>query len=205
MAHGIIEGFLMGAGLIVAIGAQNAFVLKQGIRRENRFAIALFCSASDALLISAGIAGMGFVFTAHPLFTKAVAFAGSAYLAWFAFTCFRSACRGGALDVKGDGNAASLRKILLTLAALTYLNPHVYLDTVVMLGSFGAGRASSERVFFGFGAVSASFVWFFSLAYFSRFLAPVFRSERAWRVLDCAIGIVMIYIAVKLVLFGMGK
>ena len=80
----------MGAGLIVAIGAQNAFVLKQGIRREHRFVIALFCSASDALLIAAGIAGMGFVFTAHPLLTKAIAFAGSAYLAWFAFTCFRS-------------------------------------------------------------------------------------------------------------------
>lgn len=204
MMHGLIEGFLMGTGLIVAIGAQNAFVLKQGIRREHRFVIAIFCSASDALLIAAGIAGMGFVFTSHPLLTKAVAFAGSAYIAWFAFTCFRSAYRGGALDVKGDGNAVSLRKVVLTLAALTYLNPHVYLDTVVMLGSFGAGREFADRIFFGLGAVSASFIWFFSLSYFSRFLAPVFRSERAWRVLDCAIGIVMIYIAVKLVLFGTG-
>ena len=192
----------MGAGLIVAIGAQNAFVLKQGLRREHRGFIALFCSASDALLIAAGIAGMGFVFTAHPVLTKIIAFAGSVYLACFAFTCFRSAYRGGALDIKGSGSAASLKKTVLTLIALTYLNPHVYLDTVVMLGSFGAGREAADRIFFGLGAVSASFVWFFSLSYFSRFLAPVFRSERAWRVLDCAIGMVMIYIAAKLVLFG---
>lgn len=202
MLHGVIEGFLTGAGLIVAIGAQNAFVLKQGIRREHRGLIAFICSFSDAFLISLGIAGMGFVFTAHPVVTKAVSWAGTLYLLWFSFTCFRSAVRGDTLDV-GDGAVrSSVKKTVLTLCALTWLNPHVYLDTVVMLGSFGASRPFSERIFFGIGAVSASFVWFFSLSYCGRFLAPLFRRPAAWRVLDTAIGCVMLYIAAKLALFG---
>jgi L-lysine exporter family protein LysE/ArgO len=193
----------MGAGLIIAIGAQNAFVLKQGLRREHRAVIAAFCSFSDALLIVLGIAGMGFVFTSHPLVTKAFAFAGCLYLLWFAFTCFRSAYRGGSLNAADGSKGISVKKTVMTLAALTYLNPHVYLDTVVMLGSFGAVRPCAERIFFGLGAVSASFVWFYSLAFLSRFLEPVFRSTRAWRILDCAIGCVMLYIAAKMVLFGL--
>ena len=193
----------MGAGLIIAIGAQNAFVLKQGLRREHRAVIAALCSFSDAFLIVLGIAGMGFVFTSHPLVTKAAAYAGSLYLIWFAFTCFCSAYRGGALDASGGSSGVSLRKTVLTLLALTYLNPHVYLDTVVMLGSFGAVRPFAERIFFGLGAVSASFVWFYSLAFLSRFLEPVFRSERSWRILDCVIGCAMVYIAVKMVRFGL--
>lgn len=204
MFHDVIEGFLTGAGLIVAIGAQNAFVLKQGIRREHRGIIALICSCSDAFLITLGIAGMGVVFTAHPVVTKVVAWSGAIYLLWFAFTCFRSAVRGETLDAGEAAAPSSVKKTVLTLCALTWLNPHVYLDTVVMLGSFGASRPFAERIFFGVGAVSASFVWFFSLSYCSRFLAPLFRKASAWRVFDTAIGCVMLYISAKLAAFGWG-
>lgn len=199
-----IEGFIMGAGLIIAIGAQNAFVLKQGIKMEHRAVIASICALSDAVLITLGIAGMGFLFTKHPFITKCAAFGGSLYLAWFAFRCFRSAFKGESMEITGNGDSTvTLKSAVITTLALTYLNPHVYLDTVVMLGGFGATRPAGLRPFFGFGAVSASFIWFFALAYSGRALAPLFRKEIAWRVLDTAIGIVMVYISYSLVLFGL--
>lgn len=198
----IIEGFAMGAGLIIAIGAQNAFVLKQGIRGEHRGVIALICALSDAVLITSGIAGMGYIFSSHPVITKSVSIAGSLYLAWFSFRSFRSAFKGESMDINGEGNSpVSMKTAILTTLALTYLNPHVYLDTVVMLGGFGAARPPAIRPFFGLGAVSASFIWFFSLAYSGKIIAPAFRKQVSWRILDTAIGIIMIYITVKLVLF----
>lgn len=199
----IIEGFAMGAGLIIAIGAQNAFVLKQGIKGEHRPVIAWICALSDAILIVSGIAGMGCIFSSHPLVTKAVSMAGAVYLAWFAFKCFRSAFKGESMDINGEIPAViSLKNTVITTLALTYLNPHVYLDTVVMLGGFGAARPPEIRPFFAFGAVSASFAWFFTLAYSGRILAPLFKKQAAWRILDTVIGFVMVYIAVKLVFFG---
>jgi len=199
----IIEGFAMGAGLIIAIGAQNAFVLKQGIKGEHRSAIAWICALSDALLIICGIAGMGYVFSSHPAISKTVSIAGAAYLAWFAFRCFRSAVKGESMDLNsGTPASLSLKKTVITTLALTYLNPHVYLDTVVMLGGFGAARSTEIRPFFALGAVSASFSWFFALAYSGKLLAPLFKKQAAWRILDTVIGFVMVYITVKLVLFG---
>ncbi|PKL15221.1 MAG: amino acid transporter, partial [Spirochaetae bacterium HGW-Spirochaetae-5] len=142
----VVEGFAMGAGLIIAIGAQNAFVLKQGIKGEHRLVIASICASSDALLIALGIAGMGIVFSSHPLITKTVSLAGAAYLAWFSFKCFRSAIKGGSLNVNGEVlNSISLKSAVMTTLALTFLNPHVYLDTVVMLGGFGAARSPEIR------------------------------------------------------------
>lgn len=200
-----IEGFLMGAGLIIAIGAQNAFVLKQGIIGKHRSVVALICALSDALLITVGIAGMGYIFSSHPLVTRTVSIGGAVYLAWFAFRCFRSAIKGELMDINSYGNSSiSIRNIIITTLALTYLNPHVYLDTVVMLGGFGAARPPEIRPFFGFGAVTASFVWFFALAYSGKIIAPIFKKQAAWRILDSIIGIVMIYITVKLILFGTG-
>ena len=200
----IIEGFVMGAGLIIAIGAQNAFVLKQGIKGEHRSAIAWICALSDAFLIASGIAGMGYIFSSHPLITKAVSIAGAAYLLWFAFRCFHSAFKGESMDINGEVSASlSLKNAVITTLALTYLNPHVYLDTVVMLGGFGAARSPEIRPFFGLGAVSASFIWFFTLAYSGKIIAPLFRKQISWRILDTVIGFVMIYITIKLVLFGL--
>lgn len=201
---GIIEGFAMGAGLIMAIGAQNAFVLKQGIKGEHRGVIAAICSFSDAILIICGIAGMGALFYSHPLVTKIISFGGAAYLAWFAFKCFRSAVKGDTMDIETETlHGLSLNGVVATTLGLTFLNPHVYLDTVVMLGGFGAARPPEIRPFFGLGAVSASFVWFFALAFSGKFLAPFFKKQAAWRILDTAIGFLMIYIAVKLLLFAL--
>jgi L-lysine exporter family protein LysE/ArgO len=202
--YSYIEGFLMGAGLIIAIGAQNAFVLKQGIKGEHRFFIACLCAFSDAILITAGIAGMGYLFTQHPLITKCTAFGGALYLAWFALRSFRSALQGESMAINSNGNSStSVKAAVLTTLALTYLNPHVYLDTVVMLGGFGASRPAGLRPFFGFGAVSASIIWFFALAYSGSILEPFFRKEISWRILDTGIGIVMSYIAFSLVMFGL--
>jgi len=198
-----IEGFAMGAGLIIAIGAQNAFVLKQGIKGEYRAVIAGICAFSDALLIGCGIAGMGVLFSSHVLATKIISFSGAVYLAWFALKCFFSAVKGDSMDIEKESfNSITLKGAVATTLALTFLNPHVYLDTVVMLGGFGAARPPEIRPFFGLGAVSASFAWFFALAFSGRFLSPLFKKETAWRVLDTAIGFLMIYIAVKLLIFG---
>lgn len=198
-----MEGFAMGAGLIIAIGAQNAFVLKQGIRGEHRTVIALICALSDAVLITLGIAGMGYVFSSHPLITKTVSMAGAIYLAWFSLKCFLSALRGESMDLNGETvSPLSLRSAVITTLALTFLNPHVYLDTVVMLGGFGAARPQEIRPFFGAGAVSASFIWFFMLVFSGKLIAPLFRTRIAWRILDTIIGLVMIYITVRLFQFG---
>ncbi|HPS57538.1 MAG TPA: LysE/ArgO family amino acid transporter [Spirochaetota bacterium] len=201
----IIEGFITGAGLIIAIGAQNAYVLRQGILGRHRALLAWVCSLSDALLITLGIAGMGFVFTSHPAVTKAAAGAGALYLLWFAFKSFRSAVKGESMDMDDAGGSGGLKESVITIFALTYLNPHVYLDTVVMLGGFGAARPHELQPFFGLGAVAASFAWFFALAYSGRILAPLFRKPLSWRILDTVIGFVMVYIAFRLVLFAYGK
>lgn len=202
--NSFIQGFLMGAGLIIAIGAQNAFVLKQGIKGEHRGVIALLCALSDAVLITAGIGGMGFLFTQHPLITKCAAFGGALYLAWFSLRSFISAIKGESMETNGsDEFSMTLKTAVLITLALTYLNPHVYLDTVVMLGGYGASRPSGLRPFFGLGAASASFIWFFTLAYSGKILAPLFMKKISWRILDTGIGIVMAYIAYSLVLFGL--
>lgn len=197
-----MDGFIIGAGLIIAIGAQNAFVLRQGIIKKHRLKLALFCSLSDALLITAGVSGMGVLFSAQKNLTLAFSLAGAMYLLWFAFTSFRSAFRGNTLDADASQNSRTVKKVLVTIAALTYLNPHVYLDTVVMLGSFGAARPQNYRPAFALGAVSASFAWFFGLAYGAILLAPVFRKKAAWKILDTAIGCLMIYIALRMAMFA---
>ena len=192
----IVSGFLLSLSLIVAIGAQNAFVLRQGLRRNHVFAVCLFCGVSDALLIVAGIAGFGTLATAVPLFETAMRFGGAAFLFWYGWLNARSALAGGsALDVSGAAQE-NLFKILSTLAALTWLNPHVYLDTVVLIGSISAQY--DNRLMFGIGATAASMSFFFALGYGARFLAPLFRNPRAWQVLDGLIALTMWGIALGL-------
>ena len=193
-----IPGFLVGFSLILAIGAQNAFVLKYGLRREHVLPIVLTCALSDAILITAGVAGFGALAHAVPWFETAMRYGGALFLIWYGFQNALSAWRGGN-GLKGEGETGtSLRSALLTILALTWLNPHVYLDTLVLVGSISAQY--DNRFAFGAGAVSASFVFFFALGYGARLLAPIFAKPAAWRVLDALIALTMWAIALSLLL-----
>ena len=193
-----LAGFALGFSLILAIGAQNAFVLRQGIRREYVFATCLTCAVSDALLIAAGVAGFGALAEAVPWLETTMRFGGAAFLFWYGAKNFLAAWRGGeTLDTSGVARA-SLKGILSTVLMLTWLNPHVYLDTVVLLGSISAQW--DDKLSFALGAMSSSFIFFFGLGYGARLLTPVFAKPVSWQVLDAFVGITMWAIALKLVL-----
>lgn len=193
-----LEGVLLGAGLIIAIGAQNAFVLRQGLQRRHVFAVATVCAVSDAVLIAAGVAGLGALVKQHPAWLAAVTIAGAVFLAVYGLLSLRRALRPVSLRPAADA-AASLAATVATCLALTFLNPHVYLDTVVLIGGLSARYASTGSVAFGVGAAVASTVWFYGLAYGARLLAPLFARPQAWRVLDIIIALVMWGIAARLV------
>ena len=196
MITSFLPGFALSLTLILAIGAQNAFVLRQGLRREYVFWVCLTCALSDALLIAAGVVGFGALAEAVPWFETAMRFGGAGFLIWYGFRNAQLAWRGGvALEVEGQ-STISLRRAILTLLALTWLNPHVYLDTVVLLGSISAQYP--DRLSFGIGAVTASFVFFFALGYGARLLSPLFAIPRSWQVLDAIIALTMWAIAAKL-------
>jgi len=196
-----IPGFLLGLSLIVAIGAQNAFVLRQGLRREHVFAVCAVCALSDAILIAAGVAGFGALVTALPWLAPAMRYGGALFLAGYGLRSLWAAWHNsGALNPAVD-ERKSLGATILTCLAFTWLNPHVYLDTVVLLGSISTGYAG-QRALFAAGAATSSFLFFFALGYGARLLRPLFANPRAWRVLDAFIGVTMIALAVKLALEG---
>ncbi|GGD13653.1 LysE/ArgO family amino acid transporter [Aureimonas glaciei] len=193
-----LRGFALGLSLIVAIGAQNAFILERGLVRSHVFVLCLVCALADALLIAAGVAGLGTLIAARPGLIFAVTIGGALFLAAYAAIALRRALRPDAMVVRG-GRAMSLKTALATVLALTFLNPHVYLDTVVLLGSLSA-RYPEEilRVAYGSGAMAASFLWFFALGYGARLLAPLFARPSAWRILDAVIAAVMALLALSL-------
>jgi L-lysine exporter family protein LysE/ArgO len=193
-----LEGFFLGAGLIIAIGAQNAFVLRQGLQRRHVFAVATVCVVSDAVLIAAGVAGLGALVKQHPSWLAAVTIAGAIFLAAYGLLSFRRAFRPESLRPAAD-EPAGLAATVATCLALTFLNPHVYLDTVVLIGGLSARYPSTGSVAFGVGAAIASTVWFYGLAYGARLLAPLFARPQAWRALDIIITLVMWGIAARLV------
>lgn len=198
MLTAVTAGFFLGLSLIVAIGAQNAFVLRQGLRRSHVLAICLACAASDAALIAAGVAGLGKAIAALPWLTPLMRYGGAAFLAFYGFRSLRAAL-GGNAALKPEGEAQeSLAAALFTCLALTWLNPHVYLDTVVLLGSIST-QYPGQGLAFGLGATTASFLFFFSLGYGARYLRPLFARPAAWRVLDGLIALVMGSIAISLV------
>lgn len=198
-----MSAYLAGLGsslsLIVAIGAQNAFVLRQGLMRHHVLATCLFCALSDAVLISAGVLGAGAIAGQAPWFLAAMRWGGVAFLLVYGARAFRAAWRGGAALHLGEG-AGSLAATLAVLAALTWLNPHVWLDTVVLLGAISAGWEDKRG--FVMGAVSGSVLFFFALGYGARVLTPLFARPGAWRVLDLLVGLVMWALALGLVLGG---
>ncbi|MFJ8074108.1 LysE/ArgO family amino acid transporter [Streptomyces sp. NPDC096176] len=197
MTHGIITtalaGFLTGLSLIVAIGAQNAFVLRQGMRRHAVLAVVAVCAVSDAVLIALGVAGVGAVVTAWPAALTAVGLAGGAFLVCYGILAARRMLRpapDGGLTAQGTG-AGSARRAVLTCLAMTWLNPHVYLDTVLLLGTVASDHGS-QRWAFGLGAVLASLTWFTSLGYGARLLSGLLARPAAWRVLDGLVAATMV-------------
>jgi L-lysine exporter family protein LysE/ArgO len=194
-----LAGLGLGLSLIIAIGAQNAYVLRQGLRREHVIPVIAICALSDLVLISLGVAGAGFVFDQVPWLVMAVRFAGAAFLLVYAILAARRALRPTATLTAADTPArTSLAVVITTALALTWLNPHVYLDTVVLLGSI-ASTHGDDRWWFGLGAGVASIAWFTALGLGARLLAPVFARPLAWRILDGLIAVVMFTIAVSLV------
>ena len=192
----VLTGLLTGLALIVAIGAQNAFVLRQGVRREHVGLVVVVCMASDAVLILAGTAGVGALVQAVPWLLEALRWAGALYLLWFAASSLRSALKPQALVAEQAPRTAD--SVLGTTLALTWLNPHVYLDTVVLLGSLANQHGPDGRWAFAAGAVLGSVLWFTALGYGARLLSRVLADPRAWRVLDVLIAAVMAVLAVRL-------
>lgn len=192
------KGFALSAGLIVAIGAQNMFVLRQGLKREHVWPIVLFCAAADAALIVAGVSGLGGVLALVPGLSLALSLGGAAFLSWYGVSALRRAARPAALVLDRQGGM-TLGAALAGTAAFTFLNPHVYIDTVMLMGAVGASLPTVERPLFMAGAALASLTWFSSLGFGARFLAPLFSRPQAWRVLDLGIGVMMLTLAVSLI------
>ena len=195
-------GFGTGLALIVAIGSQNAFVLRQGIRGEHVAAVVLVCSVSDAILIAAGIAGVGVLLQADPVIVDVVRFAGAAFLVAYGVMAARRALRPGALTASGRQPAVGLGAALSTVLALTWLNPHVYLDTVLLLGSVANQQSQDLRWWFGAGAIIASAAWFSALGFGARALRPFFARPSSWRILDGLVAAVMLTLGIRLAVGG---
>ncbi|MCO7218199.1 LysE family transporter [Klenkia sp. PcliD-1-E] len=199
MGTAVLAGLGLGLSLIVAIGAQNAFVLRQGLRREHVAAVVAVCTASDVVLILAGVAGTGAVLTRVPWLVDVVRVAGALFLGGYAVLAARRALRPAVLATDAGGSRAALGAVVGTALALTWLNPHVYLDTVLLLGTV-AGTHGEDRWWFAAGACAASLLWFTGLGSGARALRPVFARPTAWRVLDGVIAAVMATLAVSLLL-----
>jgi L-lysine exporter family protein LysE/ArgO len=197
MTSPLLVGFLTSFTLIAAIGAQNAFVLRQGIRREHVLAVVSVCAVSDLLLITAGIAGIGAVITAHPQTVTVAKIGGATFLFVYGALAARRALRPSSMAPAQTGSTR-LISVVLTCLAMTFLNPHVYLDTVVLIGTL-ANQHADSRWLFGIGAVTASVVWFVSLGFGARRLSGLFASPVTWRILDGLIAVTMIGLGISLV------
>lgn len=201
VAIAVLAGLSTGLGLIVAIGAQNAFVLRQGIRREHIVPIVAICALSDIVLIAAGVGGLGKLVTAAPVVLQVARWAGAVVLAGYAVVAVRRALRPRALVAADGDGRTSRRRAVLTALAITWLNPHVYLDTVLLLGSVASSHGA-QKWWFAIGAMIGSIVWFCTIGFGARLLRGVFARPGAWRVLDLVIAAIMGAMALLLVLGG---
>jgi L-lysine exporter family protein LysE/ArgO len=191
-----LAGFLTGLSLIVAIGAQNAYVLRLGLARNHVGVAVAICAGADALLIALGVGGLGAIVQAHGDVLTAIALIGGAYLLWFAFRSFRSALHPDVL-LPSQQEPQAVATVVLAVLGFTFLNPHVYLDTILLVGTIGASFGD-ERWWFALGAAVASLVWFSGLGFGARLLSPLMARPVTWRVLDGAIGVIMLTIAIVL-------
>ncbi|MBB4112863.1 L-lysine exporter family protein LysE/ArgO [Rhizobium sp. BK226] len=192
-----ITGLMMGLSLIVAIGAQNAFILRQGLRNEYVFAVCLACAVSDAALIVLGVTSLQQIARFMPWLDPVMRYGGAAFLVWYGARSLYSALRSSATLTAAEARTASFRQTLMTCLALTWLNPHVYLDTVVLLGTIST-RYPGQQTSFAAGAVTGSFLFFFSLGYGATWLRPIFSKPSSWRMLETLVAFTMWVIAFKL-------
>ena len=199
-----ITGLTLGASLIVAIGAQNAFVLRQGLRREHVAAVVSVCALLDIVLMAAGVSGLGAAVQAQPRLLEAATIGGALVLAWYALAAFRRALGPHALRADPAGASQPAGQVVLQALGISLLNPHVYLDTVVLVGAIGARQPAGTQGAFLVGASLASVLWFAALGFGARALSPLFARPAAWRVLDAAVGVTMGWIAFKLVTGQLG-
>lgn len=198
----LLKGFSASGGLIVAIGAQNAFVIRQGLRRQHLLLTALLCSLIDAILIFCGVIGFGYYISEFPLFIEITKYFAVLFLISYGFISLRSAFKNSVLKSSVDERIkTSAKKVVISLLALSLLNPHVYLDTVILLGSIASQQPAHEQLYFALGAISASFAWFFSITFGAKLLAPFLQNEKSWRIIDGLIAIVMWTIAVSILNF----
>jgi len=191
-----LAGFGLGLSLIVAIGAQNAFILRAGLLRQHVFILCSVCALSDALLIAAGVSGLGILVSKAPVFLAFMKYGGAAFLFFYGTRSLLNSLRGGRF-LLAEGEVGSLREAVIICLLLTWLNPHVYLDTVILLGV--ASTQYSDNAYFAVGAIAASFIFFYSLGFGARLLSNFFKNSFSWKILDGIIGIVMWSIAFSLV------
>lgn len=199
MLFQLLKGFSTGGSLIVAIGAQNAFVIRQGLRLQHLFLTALLCSLIDALLIILGVAGFGRFISSYPFFIEVTKYFAILFLFIYGSISFKSALKKKSASFSPDEESPSAKKTILTLLAFSLLNPHVYLDTVILLGSIASQQPAHEQMYFAFGAIGASFIWFFAITYGARYLAPLFQKDLSWRIIESVIGLTMWGIALSLI------
>lgn len=196
----IFSGFFTAISLIAAIGAQNAYVIRQSLTRKHVLLVVVICALADAVLIIAGIAGLGALITSAPMLMEFIRWFGVAYLGWFGIKSVRSAFKNQSLDA-GTAQSAGRKQVVLSILGFTFLNPHVYLDTVILLGSI-ANQFQSDRWWFGFGAMMSSVVWFFSIGYGAKAAAKYMAKPVFWKILDLVIAVVMFSIAILLATFS---
>ncbi len=195
----LLKGFIVTFSLIVAIGAQNAYLLKLGLLRQYVLPAVLICVISDFLLITLGVYGLGFFIKGNQLLINSIAIFGIIFLVSYAFLSFKSALKNESLKIDDEVKTNPLKKVITMILVFTYLNPHTYLDTVLLIGGIGANIEDSLKLYFLFGAVLASSVWFSMLGFGARFLIPLFKKPITWKILDVGIGLLMLYIAYSLI------
>ncbi|MGY8985450.1 MAG: LysE/ArgO family amino acid transporter [Sphingomonadales bacterium] len=200
-----INGLLISLGLIVAIGPQNAYVLRKGLKGRDVFAVATTCFLADALLIALAIGGVGAILTANPTFSSIAAWGGALFLLWFGFKSFKEAhnprvlTEGDMADVGSGARGKGTGAVIMMALMLTFLNPHAYFDTFVVIGGIAAQYEGADRTIFGAGAILGSFIWFFGIGYGAKLIAPAFRKPKAWMILDSFIGFIMWGLAIALI------
>ena len=199
MLNALLTGFFLGLSLIVAIGAQNAFVLRQGILRQHVFYIALFCSIADTLLIILGITGISYFFNNFiNEYSKIIFGIASLWLFIYGLLRLKSTFRSNSMIISNTEKSTNLKNVISIISIFTFANPHVYLDTMFLIGSISQQFLDLNRVYFAFGACSASFAWFFGIAYGAKLLTPIMQQPRHWRILDSLTALIMFIIAINL-------